>query len=215
MQNANNITGTPKSEVSQLGQTPPWEGLGEAEGCATATRPLGSREAFSLRYATKEDAVLIADISRQTFYDTFAADNSKEDMDKFLNEQFTRGKLMLEVGAPENIFLLAYHGCEVAGYVKLREGKKPEALKEFAAVEIARLYAVKEFVGKGVGKLLMQACIHIAKQKEKEVLWLGVWERNQRAIAFYRQWGFEKFGECDFLLGNDVQQDWLMKKMIV
>lgn len=78
---------------------------------------------FSLRYATKDDAALIADVSRQTFYDTFAADNTKADMDKFLKEQFTKGRLMMEVGARENIFLLAYSNDAVAGYVKMREGK--------------------------------------------------------------------------------------------
>lgn len=169
---------------------------------------------FTLRYATQEDALLVADISRQTFYDTFAADNREEDMTKFLEEQFTRGKLMLEVGSPENIFLLAYHNNKVAGYLKLREGKKQEALKDWQSMEIARLYVVKEFIGTGAGKTLMQAAINIAREKEKEVVWLGVWEKNQRAIAFYTAWGFEKFGECDFLLGDDVQRDWLMKKAL-
>src|SRR5947209_7057046 len=187
MQDANNNNNTQLSEVS-----------------AMDTPPLGGRGA--VRYATKDDAVLVADLSRQTFYDTFAADNTKEDMDQFLNEQFTRGKLILEVGSPENIFLLAYLNNEVAGYVKLRDGKKPDVIKELAAIEIARLYVVKELIGKGIGKLLMQTCSDIARQKQKEVLWLGVWERNERAIAFYKKCRFEKFGECDFLLGSDLQR---------
>lgn len=169
---------------------------------------------FMLRHATPEDAVLVANISHQTFYDTFAADNTAEDMTKFLNEQFTKGKLMLEVGAPENIFLLAYHQNEVAGYVKLREGKKPLGFNGTASIEIARLYVVKNYLGKGVGKLLMQAALNIAKEKMKEVVWLGVWEKNQRAIDFYTAFGFQKFDECDFLLGNDLQRDWLMKKSL-
>ena len=169
---------------------------------------------LTLRRATKDDAALIADISRQTFYDTFAADNTEEDMAKFLNEQFTKGRLMLEVGAPENLFLLAYCDDEIAGYVKLREGKKLAALNGMASLEIARIYVLKDFLRKGVGKLLMQASLDIAKERGKEVVWLGVWEHNQRAIAFYTAWGFEKFGEVDFLLGDDLQRDWLMKKEI-
>lgn len=167
---------------------------------------------FSLRYATREDAELVADISRQTFYDTFAADNTEEDMTKFLNEQFTKGRLMLEVGSPENTFLLAQAGDAVAGYLKLREGRRLTPFESLRSLEIARIYAVKNFIGQGVGRLLMQAAIDIAMEKEKEVIWLGVWERNQRAIDFYTSWGFEKFGECDFLLGDDLQRDWLMKK---
>jgi ribosomal protein S18 acetylase RimI-like enzyme len=167
---------------------------------------------FSIREATKEDGVLIADISRQTFYATFAADNTKEDMDKFMQEQFTRGKLIIEVGSPGNYFFIASLNNEVAGYVKLREGKEPSTLNKRPSLEIARLYAMPNMIGKGVGKLLMQKSIDVAKEKSKELVWLGVWEKNQRAIEFYYKWGFEKFDEQDFLLGNDVQKDWLMKK---
>jgi ribosomal protein S18 acetylase RimI-like enzyme len=167
-----------------------------------------------IRYATEADARLIADISHQTFYETFAAQNSAEDMNKFLTQQFTKGKLILEVGARENIFLLAYSGKEVAGYVKLREGKPPLSLGNNNAMELARLYAMTSMIGKGVGRALMQSAIDIAIEKSKEILWLGVWEKNQRAIDFYTRWGFEKFGETDFLLGDDVQRDWLMKKKL-
>lgn len=166
---------------------------------------------LSIRTANYQDAALIADISRQTFYDTFAADNTAEDMEKFLSEQFTRDALMMEVGLKEHLFLLAVDGDTIAGYVKLKDGKRPAKIK-VAAIEIARLYVVKEFIGKGVGKLLMQYCIDEAQRKGKNTIWLCVWERNQRAIDFYTAWGFEKFDECQFILGDDVQLDWMMKK---
>lgn len=169
---------------------------------------------LTIREATKDDAMLIADLSQQTFYDTFAADNKKEDMDLFLNKQFTKARLILEVGVPGNIFLLAYNNGEVAGYAKLREGKQPKSLGTKNALEIARLYAVTTMIGKGVGRALMQACIDRARAMGKEMIWLGVWERNQRAIDFYHKWGFEKFTEWDFLLGRDLQRDWLMKKSL-
>lgn len=169
---------------------------------------------FSIREAAIDDAMLVADISRQTFYDSFAADNTKEDMDKFLREQFTRGKLMLEVGAPNNAFYLAYHNNEIAGYLKLRDAGKPLNLLGVNVLEIARLYARSSMIGKGIGSRLMQKSINIALEKNKEAVWLGVWEKNRRAIDFYTRWGFEKFGEQDFLLGDDVQNDWLMIKRI-
>lgn len=167
-----------------------------------------------IREATIEEARLIADISHQTFYETFASYNTKEDMEKFLTQQFTKGKLILEVGARQNIFLLAYDNDKVAGYVKIRDEKAPLSLDNRNALEIARIYAMTGMIGKGIGSSLMQACIDIAKEKKKDFLWLGVWEKNQRAIDFYEKWGFEKFDETDFLLGNDVQRDWLMKKKI-
>lgn len=167
-----------------------------------------------IREATVQDARLIADISHQTFYESFAAYNSKEDMDKFLNQQFTRGKLILEVGARGNTFLLAYNGDDIAGYVKIRDERMPPSLGNVKALEIARIYAMTHQIGKGVGSFLMQSCIDIAKERNKEWIWLGVWEKNERAIEFYKKWGFEKFDETDFLLGDDMQKDWLMKKRI-
>ena len=169
---------------------------------------------LSIRYATADDAALIADISRQTFYETFSPLNSKLDMDIFMNIQFTKGRLMLEVGRPENIFLLAYNHSEVAGYVKLRDTRHPKLLGSSNALEIARLYAMPNMIGKGVGKLLMQESLKIAVEKKKDIVWLGVWKENSIAIEFYKSWGFTIFDECDFVLGNDLQKDWLMKKEI-
>lgn len=164
-----------------------------------------------IREATQEDAALIADLSRQTFYETFAAQNTTADMEKFMSEQFTRSALMAEVGAPGNTFLLAYSNDEVAGYARLREN--PGAVMD-DSLEIARLYAATAMIGKGVGKVLMQACIDLAYAKKKQRLWLGVWEKNDRAIRFYTTWGFEKVGEHDFVLGSDVQRDWIMQKTL-
>ncbi|OQP56984.1 hypothetical protein A3860_10450 [Niastella vici] len=169
---------------------------------------------ISIREATTEDAALIADLSRQTFYDTFAAANTAQDMDKFMNEAFTREKLMAEVGVPGNIFLLAYEASEPVGYARLRETGSPLLIEDGLALEIARIYAVQKSIGKGVGRALMQHSIEIAREKSARVIWLGVWEKNQKAIAFYMKWGFEKFGEHVFMLGNDPQTDWLMKKVL-
>jgi ribosomal protein S18 acetylase RimI-like enzyme len=169
---------------------------------------------FSIRPATIEDAFLIADISHETFRETFACSNTPQDMDKFLLEQFTKGKLMLEVGAAGNEFYLATEGNTIAGYVKLRDAQKPAVLRDCPALEIARIYCCQNMQGKGIGKMLMQKSIDVALSKNKKAVWLGVWEKNFRAIAFYEKWGFEKIGETDFLLGDDLQNDWLMKKMI-
>jgi diamine N-acetyltransferase len=169
---------------------------------------------LTIRYATENDASLIADISRQTFYETFALLNTKADMDIFMNVQFTRSRLILEVGQPENIFLLAYKDEELAGYVKLRDTKLPKGLDSKNAMEIARFYAMPAMIGKGVGKALMRKSIDIALEKKKDTIWLGVWKENKKAIDFYTKWGFTIFGECDFMLGNDLQKDWLMKKKL-
>lgn len=167
---------------------------------------------ISIKICSSQDAAIIADLSRQTFYETFAAVNTKENMDKFMNEQFTREKLMAEVSEPENTFLLAYDGDAPVGYAKLKEGELLEELGNRPSAELVRIYAAASAIGKGVGGALMKECIRVTLSKGCKVIWLGVWEENQRAIDFYIRWGFEKFSTHIFLLGDDPQTDWLMKK---
>lgn len=167
-----------------------------------------------IRPATKKDAVIIAEISRQTFYDSFIEDNTEADMQLFLAKQFTTKDLVKEVGAADNYFFLAYFNNELAGYVSMRESHLHSAFHGKSSIEIARIYAVKEMIGKGIGKALMEHCIAFSKKHKKEIIWLGVWENNLRAISFYQKFGFTKFGQQDFLLGNDLQTDWEMMKQL-
>ncbi len=164
--------------------------------------------------AAVKDAELIADLSRQTFYDSFAAANTKEDMDKFMNEQFSRDALIKEVETGNGIFFLAHDGDEAIGYTRMQDGDYYPEFGNLSFIEIARIYAVQSSVGKGVGSAMIKKCIETAKELNREIIWLGVWEHNKRAIDFYTKWGFEKFGEHDFVLGKDVQTDWLMKKLL-
>ncbi len=170
---------------------------------------------ITIRIATANDAELIADMSRQTFHDTFASQNTKGNMDKFMNEAFSKAALMKEVGTAGNIFLLAYDGEKPVGYVRMRENNTPPELGDVNAIEIARIYATTNSIGKGVGKVLMEKCIEIAIAKKATVIWLGVWQENYRAIDFYTKRGFEKFGAHVFMLGDDPQMDWLMKKSLM
>jgi ribosomal protein S18 acetylase RimI-like enzyme len=163
----------------------------------------------------RADAELIADLSRRTFCDTFGPHNTPENMDQFLKTQFTREQLTEQVGAPRNSFLLAHLNGRVAGYARLYEGTElPPAIAGSKAIEISRLYAEQDVIGKGVGKALMQACIDLARQKGMDWIWLGVWEHNHPAIAFYEKMGFGIFDRHIFLLGQDVQYDWWMRRRL-
>ena len=133
-------------------------------------------------------------------------------MQIFLEEQFTRKMLIREVVAKGNFFFIAYDGDLPVGYIRIRENNNPPELEGVQTIEIARIYTVKEYIGKGVGKLLMQTALDLGHELSKEVAWLGVWDQNQRAIDFYTSWGFRKFAYHDFILGEEVQKDWLMKK---
>ena len=173
-----------------------------------------AKDDILIRLATESDAELIADLSRKTFYDSYGEFNTRENIDKFMNEQFSKEKLMDEVRQPWHIFFLAFVNNEAVGYVKLREGSEPPRISGQSCLEIARIYSVHHMIGKGVGKKLMQTCIETVRQKGKKCLWLGVWKKNHRAIDFYSKWGFKIVGEQEFLLGDDLQTDWLMMKKV-
>ncbi|OIQ97376.1 protease synthase and sporulation negative regulatory protein PAI 1 [mine drainage metagenome] len=164
------------------------------------------------RIATVDDVELLASVSRKTFFDTYNEFNTKEDMDLYMAQYFNLQTLVDEINNPLNIFVFVYDGDELSGYVKLSDSHVPDKLKGFTALEISRIYSIKEKIGKGVGKKLLDESIAIAKQKNKQLVWLIVWKENARAISFYQKNGFEIFDEQDFILGTDVQHDWKMKK---
>jgi ribosomal protein S18 acetylase RimI-like enzyme len=168
---------------------------------------------ITIRLAEPEDAATIAYFSRKTFYESFADQNSKRDMEKFLKHQFSVRNLMAEVNRKHHTILLAYRFHTLVGYALLREAKNPEDISSTVkAMELARLYVDKPFKGTGVGNAIMKECINHARLHSKETLWLGVWHENHRAIDFYTKWGFKKSGSKIFLLGDDPQIDWVMTK---
>lgn len=171
-------------------------------------------EEIRIRVADAGEAAMIADFSRRTFYESFARYNTEENMRIFLEEQFPRERQMAEVGAPGRIFLLAQIGEDLVGYASLRESEPPEGLKGENGIEIAQLYSDERMIGKGVGPALMRACLESARAQGRDWVWLGVWEHNHRARAFYTKWGFEKFGEHLFLVGLDAQTDWWMRRRL-
>ena len=166
----------------------------------------------TVRLAEAWEGPMIAELSRRTFYDSFAEYNTPENMDKFMKEQFSLDRLAAEIHDLRNIFALAYISDKLAGYVKLRSSEDSKEMPGPGSIEIARIYAVQESIGKGVGRSLMETSIRIARERKNKWIWLGVWEHNPRAIEFYTRWGFEKFGEHIFWLGDEAQTDWLMKK---
>lgn len=169
---------------------------------------------MQIRQATAADAALITAISRETFYESFADQNTEEDMQLFLDEQFNTAMLMAEVEEPHHTFFIISVDDEVAGYAKLKDNTHPQLSDHSRAIEISRFYARKQMIGKGIGKAMMLHLIDHARSLNKNIIWLGVWEHNARAIAFYSTFGFTKFSEHDFLLGTDLQRDWLMYKTL-
>lgn len=150
-------------------------------------------------------------IGRQTFQETFSESNSEENMKNYLEEGFSNEKLLVELNDQNSEFYFATLNNEVIGYLKINFGASQTELKDSKALEIERIYVSKEFHGKSVGQLLYNKAIEIAKLKNADYVWLGVWEENPRAIRFYKKNGFVEFEKHIFKLGNDEQTDIMMK----
>ena len=167
-----------------------------------------------IRRGKAEDAVLLAELGARTFSDTFAADNTPEDMAAYLASSFSAAQQTAELSDPRCSYQIAEVNGVATGYALLREGNAPSSVAGDKAIELVRLYVSRESLGSGVGAALMQACIDEAKERGYETLWLGVWEHNQRAQAFYRKWNFIEVGTHFFQLGDDRQTDILMQRSI-
>ena len=169
---------------------------------------------FIIRLATAADIDLLAEIGAETFRDTFKDQNSPENMALYLAESFGHQQQALELADPASCFLIAEVASEPVGYAHLKGAHAPVEISGRKPMEIARIYARKAWIGKGIGARLMQACLSQAAQEDCDVVWLGVWELNPRAIAFYREWGFREVGTHVFQLGNDPQRDVLMARPV-
>ncbi|MGB9180393.1 MAG: GNAT family N-acetyltransferase [Pyrinomonadaceae bacterium] len=164
-----------------------------------------------IRRATTDDNDLLSELGARTFYDTFAADNKPEDLNAYLAEAFSPLKQAAELADPLTTFLIAEIDGVASGYAQLQTGDAPLCVLGPKPIELARLYVSTEWIGRGVGEALMRACVEEARRTGHQTMWLGVWERNWRAQAFYRKWNFSVVGEHIFQLGSDPQTDLLME----
>lgn len=172
--------------------------------------------AVQIRPALPADAAAVAELGARTFRETFERDNDPADMTAYLGEAFLLETVHAEIADPASTFLLAFAAPDgpPIGYAQLKRGAADPAVEGPAPIEIARLYAAREAIGKGVGAALMRDCLARAARGGYRTIWLGVWERNERAIAFYRRWGFETVGSHPFMLGADRQIDLIMTRAI-
>ena len=166
---------------------------------------------MKIRYAGENDSSMLAELGSKTFYDSFIAFNTEEDMAKYLSEHYSEEIQMSEIQDPNTVFLIAEENGAPVGYAKLKGQSKGDGVAGTNPMELQRIYAIQEYIGKGVGLALMKESISEAKERGFNCLWLGVWEKNVRAIKFYEKWGFQKVGNYIFMLGEDVQKDFTME----
>jgi diamine N-acetyltransferase len=153
-------------------------------------------------------------LSVRTFVSAFGAQNTAENLELYLQNAMTEEKLYQELTDPDNIFFITVNEDTYVGYAKMRKHAAPPELVAHNPIEIERLYVHPEHQNNKIGAALIRQCVSYARTTGHDCMWLGVWEHNPRAIAFYERHGFEHFGSHLFLLGNDLQRDLWMKKMI-
>jgi len=168
----------------------------------------------TIRRAKADDAGLLAELGARSFSETFAADNTAENMAAYLASSFNLGQQTNELADPAATFLIAEVGRVAAGYAKLHAGKSADGVEGTNPIELVRFYVSSEWLGRGIGEALMRACVDEAQRAGHGTIWLGVWERNARAQAFYSKWDFRAVGEHVFQLGSDPQRDILMQRLV-
>jgi ribosomal protein S18 acetylase RimI-like enzyme len=167
---------------------------------------------LTIRRGTIADAGLLSELGARTFSETFAVDNTPEDLATYVATSFSVAQQTAELEDSGSIFLIAEVDGNAAGYAKLHDGEPEKGVEGAKPVELVRLYVSRDWLGRGIGEQLMRACVDEARQAGHETIWLGVWERNARAQAFYRKWDFREVGEHMFQLGSDRQRDILMER---
>ncbi len=154
-------------------------------------------------------------ISITSFSDAFASQNTKENFDYYLKNSFNKETITSQLLNPHTEFYFAMKHHKIVGYLKLNFDDAQTDVNDDHALELERIYVLKDYQGKGYGKRFLDFVIKLANQKVKNSIWLGVWNKNVRAIAFYETLGFKIFGSHPFAMGSEIQTDYLMKLELI
>jgi GNAT superfamily N-acetyltransferase len=160
-----------------------------------------------IRAGVVADATALAELAARTFRETFAADNRPEDMALHIAHAYGTPQQQRELVDPDIATLLVEVDGQLAGYAQLRSGVAPACVTGQAPVELWRFYIAQPWHGRGVAQALMRRVESEAYRRGGRTLWLGVWERNERAKAFYQKSGFTDVGSHVFMVGTDAQTD--------
>lgn len=167
--------------------------------------------ALYFRQCDSTDLDTLAQLSKITFSDAFEKDNDPQDFRTYLQKAFGSKQLAKELSNKNTFFYFVYDGQELVGYFKLNVESAQSDVQDPKALEIERIYVLNEHQGKKIGSRMLKRIAEKAKEMHKQYIWLGVWEHNPKAIRFYQNHGFVKFGEHPYLIGTDEQTDWLLR----
>lgn len=165
---------------------------------------------MTIRFATLDDAAVVAEFARSTFFDTFASSNNPDDMALHLSQAYGPDQQSREIADPSMTTLLVEDDGQAVAYAQVRNDHVPDCVTGPAPIELWRFYVRRDRHGRGVAQALMERVKLEARNRGARTMWLGVWERNDRARAFYKKCGFTDAGDHIFLFGTDPQTDLIM-----
>ena len=169
---------------------------------------------IEIQKVSSEKLPLLQKIAIETFCETFAFDNSEEQLQDFFSQAYDLSVLQEELEDCESdTYFILYEGQE-AGFLKVNWGMAQTEQLLPSAFEIQRLYILQTFQGQGLGKRLFEFALDLAFASGCDWAWLGVWERNLKAQTLYAKYGFVKFSEHLFAVGDKLDRDWLLKKAL-
>ena len=169
---------------------------------------------MTIRPVLKSEIPLLRDISIKTFVDAFGKQNTVSDMELYLAESRNFDQVEKEFHDPNTTLLFTESEEKITGFMKINNGGAQSEKFDSLSLELERIYLLEEHQGKGYGKEMVDYFEQMGRGLAVDMIWLGVWKKNPRAVSFYQRLGFEIFDEHDYLLGTDLQRDYLMRKMI-
>ncbi len=163
---------------------------------------------------TVNDTETLLRLSYDTFYEAFAAQNTAENMKAYSDSVFRTEKIRDELNNPDSQFYYIYSNDALAGYLKVNVDSAQSEPMGRNSLEVERIYILEKYHKQGLGKKLLNLAHDIARELNKNKIWLGVWEKNESAIGFYKKQGFKKTGSHSFFMGNDEQTDLIAEKFL-
>jgi diamine N-acetyltransferase len=170
---------------------------------------------INIKPCTIDDILVLQTISYETFNDTFKDQNSPENMNAYLEKAFNVKQLEKELSTVSSQFFFVYFNHEIAGYLKINTNDAQSEEMGDDSLEIERIYIINKFQKHGLGKYLLNKAMEITLERNKKIIWLGVWEKNENAIAFYKKMGFVQTGAHSFYMGDEEQTDLVMTKRLI
>jgi len=171
-------------------------------------------EQIRLRKIDTTEVDLLKDLTTSTFHESWLEDGNENDLESYIHENFSTNVLLAELKSNLITYIVAEVQNKIVAYIKIERDIQPYEFIVHKPICISRLYVKKGYQRLSIGSTLISEALLISANESYKVIWLGVWNKNLKAIQLYERHGFSKFGMYQFVMGNDISDDFLMKRKV-